>query len=158
METELSKGVQMLDVNAPIPDLNAMVNEVLEDSKARVSGLDSYNGSSQLPSSGGLQQEHHLSMSERMQMAKEQKSGRSNEKKNPARGLNGAAKEIDQQKRSKKIVNSGIADSIKELEKSGMEVADLLASMGKESESPAKRSKTASLHAENLTGAHEEPR
>jgi hypothetical protein len=90
-------------------------------------------------------------------MAKEQKSGRSNEKKNSARGLNGAAKEIDKQKRSKKIVNSGVADSIKELEKSGMEVADL-ASMGKESESPAKRSKTASLYAANLTGAHDERR
>ena len=54
-------------------------------------------------------------------------------------------------------VKAGIANSIKELEKSGMEAADLLASLGRESESPAKRSRQTNLHEANLMGARAEP-
>ena len=54
-------------------------------------------------------------------------------------------------------VKAGIANSIKELEKSGMEAADLLASLGRESESPAKHSRQTNLHEANLMGARAEP-
>ena len=90
-------------------------------------------------------------------MAKDQKMGKSADKKLPSRGLSGAAKEIDKQKKPKKNLKAGIADSIKDLQKSGMEVEDLLASLEMESESPAKRIQ-ANPHEANLTGAHDEPR
>jgi len=91
-------------------------------------------------------------------MAKEQKAGRSTKKKTSSRGLSGAAKEIDKLKKPKKSVKAGLAESIKELEKSGMEVADLMASLERECESPAKRSRQTIPHEANLTGAHDEPR
>ena len=52
MENELSMGVKNLAMNSSLPDLNAMASEVVEDSKDRVSGLNSYNGMSELPTSG----------------------------------------------------------------------------------------------------------
>ena len=52
MENELSMGVKNLAMNSSLPDLNAMASEVVEDSKDRVSGLNSYNGTSELPTSG----------------------------------------------------------------------------------------------------------
>lgn len=88
MANELAKGVQNMAMNGPIPDLNAQVSEQEEESKDRISGLDSYNGTSEKTTSVTSKQgQESLSMSERFQMVKGQKAGIGNEKKSSIWGL-----------------------------------------------------------------------
>jgi hypothetical protein len=69
----------------------------------------------------------------------------------------------DIEKRTKKNLISGIADSIKELERSGLKLDDLMGvragpSTDQTDASPAKRGRMAASEDMNLTGAHDEAR
>jgi hypothetical protein len=77
------------------------------------------------------------------------------------RGPGGAMKDI--KKRTKKNLMSGIADSIEELERSGLKLDDLMRvragpSTNHTDASPAKRGRMAVSEDMNLTGTHDEAR
>ena len=102
MKNELSMGVKNLAMNGDVSDLNTKASEDEEDSKIRVSGLNSYDRSLEVPSSGDSKHvQERLSIGERLQIAKDQKASKSKEKKPSPRGLNAAAKEIDKQKKTR---------------------------------------------------------
>jgi hypothetical protein len=77
------------------------------------------------------------------------------------KGPGGAVKNID--KKTKKSLKLGIAHSIKELEKKGLVIDDLMgertnSSTDKNEESPVKRSRMTLPTEVNLTGAHDKAR
>ena len=92
------------------------------------------------------------SLSQQPKLLKDQKSSFTGEKDNSAKFRSGV------QKKHRKSGKSGFAESVKGLEKSGTTVAQLLATLQKEGEYLAKRSRQSDLQEVDLTGAHEEPR
>ena len=165
----LVDGVKNMAVESKLPDLNEHPNTAMDD---KVSGLDSFmdsSGTSESVKPDPLEKEH-LSMLERLHLAKILKTREPADKRTGA-GLHGAAKDIGKTKCNKKILHANIAASINELEQNGLnregqqmkEDSNALATPGdkkvmKEEESPAKRSKRSPTHATPLTGAHAEPR
>jgi hypothetical protein len=147
---ELVDGVKNMAVDLRIPDLNA---QPPEPGQGKVSGLDSYMGSSY--TSGGVVPEtndtEHLSMLERLAGAKGTKVGTGGDKRTLL-GVRGAAKEIEKAKHNLKAAH--IAATIQELEEAGLIAEGLKIKMEsvwaeetngmtgvKDGESPAKRSR-----------------
>ena len=100
------------------PDLPDLNDNPIPASLERVSGLNSFMGSSDatgisvtdaIPIS-------HLSMRDRLMMAKSSREGPSGEKKSHVE-VKGAAKDIEKPKRGKKVTHASVAASIEELEK-----------------------------------------
>ncbi|RLN24465.1 hypothetical protein C2845_PM07G10630 [Panicum miliaceum] len=137
---ELAKGVQNIAMESKVPDLNAQAPGLDDGSVDRISGLDSFASTLGDSASAKADPElrNSLSIRERLQLRKEQMAGSGGEKDVPSVSLPGAVKNIDKQK-NKKGTKTGIADSIRELGKNGVEVAKLLESLQKDGESPAKR-------------------
>jgi hypothetical protein len=104
-----------MGMDPDLPDLN---DNPITASLERVSGLNSFMGSSDatgisvtdaIPIS-------HLSMRDRLMMAKSSREGPSGEKKSHVE-VKGAAKDIEKPKRGKKVTHASVAASIEELEK-----------------------------------------
>ena len=161
---ELVAGVKRMGMDQVLPDLN---DQVLSSSPERVSGINSFE-----ESTGGTESApvSHLSMRDRLLLAKNSKEGDASEKKSHVE-VKVTTKEIEKPKRSKKVTHAHIASSIKELEKHGLasdgmqlkkeeEVtnAHIAAVFVKDGESPAKRSRQSTSQTTPLTGAHVEPR
>ena len=159
---EIVDGVKNMAVDPIIPDLNAKPAEPVT---GKVSGLDSYVGSSGTSESGATD---HPSMLERSATGKASKSSLAGDKRSPL-GVRGAAKDLEKPKRNKKAGH--IAATIQELAEAGL-IPDGLQikkenvlteeragrTCGKPGESPASCSERTPSHATPLTGAHEEPR
>ena len=161
---ELVAGVKRMGMDQVLPDLN---DQVLSSSPKRVSSINSFEESTGGTESASVS---HLSMRDRLLLAKNSKDGAVDEKKSHV-DVKGTTKEIEKPKRSKKMPHTHIAASIKELEKHGLEPAGIqlkqeegatqaqdAAMFVKEGESPAKRSRHSIPQTTPLTGAHVEPR
>ena len=113
---ELVDGVKNMAVDSRIPDLNV---HPPEPGRGKVSGLDSYVGSSD--TSGGIMPElhdtAHLSMLERLAGAKGTKIGIGGDKRSLL-GVRSTAKDIEKAKRNNNAAN--IATTIQELEEAGL--------------------------------------
>jgi hypothetical protein len=116
---ELVAGVKKMGMDHVLPDLN---QQPLPASPERVSGMNSF-----VDSSGALGRSatetasaSHLSMRDRLLLAKNSREGVVGVKKNEVE-VKVADKETDKQKRSKKATHANIAASIKELEKRGLD-------------------------------------
>ena len=140
-------GVKRMGMDQVLPDLSAQASP---SSPERVLGINSF-----VESSGGTDSvsASHLSMRDRLLLAKNSKDGVVDEKKSHV-DVKGTTKEIEKIKHSKKMPHTHIAASIKELEKHGLEPAGIqlkqeegatqaqdAAMFVKEGESPAKRSR-----------------
>jgi hypothetical protein len=103
-------------VDPMVPDLN---DDTLLHEPGKVSGLDSYMGSSDM--SGGVPLESevsdHPTMSARLATAKGAKLSSAGDKRNPL-GVPGAAKDIEKPRRNRKAAN--IVATIEELEGAGL--------------------------------------
>ncbi|RLN09427.1 hypothetical protein C2845_PM11G08620 [Panicum miliaceum] len=97
--------------------------------REKISGLDSYmessdNSESIHPTTEGVERP---SMHERRALANLMKDGSTGEKKH---ALKGAAKDIDKPKRSKKIINPSILESVKALKEQGLDDGGVLNRVG----------------------------
>jgi len=155
---ELVAGVKRMGMDQILPDLSAQASP---SSPERVSGINSF-----VESSGGTDSvsASHLSMRDRLLLAKNSKEGDASEKKSHVE-VKVTTKEIEKPKRSKKVTHAHIASFIKELEKHGLpsdgmqlkkeeEVtnAHIAAVFVKDGESPAKRSRHSIPQTTPLTG------
>ena len=161
---DLVVGVQKMAVDTQLPDLNMQPPVAPKD---RVSGLDSFmesSGTSESspPVTGAGDRIGMAGMHQRFLMAKGGKVGASGERKFQL-GVGSTTREIENQKKPKTVVHANILDSIKELEKNGLN-SETAAQEAKDEkwatdgESPAKRSRLSPTHTTPLTGAHDEPR
>ena len=113
---ELVDGVKNMVVDPMVPNLN---DDTLLHEPGKVSGLDSYMGSSDtsggaLPDSKGSD---HPTMSARLATAKGAKLSSAGDRRNPL-GVHGAAKDIEKPRRNRKAEN--IVATIEELEGAGL--------------------------------------
>ena len=164
---ELVDGVKNMAVDPRLLDLNAQPSE---HEPGKVSGLDSYLGSSDTTGGGAMETNgtEHLSMLERLAGAKGTKIGAAGDKRTVL-GVRRASKDSEKAKHNKKAVH--IAATIQELEEAGLiaeglkikkesvwaEEADRSTGV-KDGESPAKRSRRPPSCTTPLTGARDEPR
>jgi len=167
VSAELVKGVQQMAVVGI--GASSPVQQSGSGCLAKVSGLNSYMGSSDKSGSSpqGSDEKVRLNMQERRALTRKAKDSVAGDKK---LSVKGAMKDLDKPK-NRRVVNPNILGSLKELEKHGLDDGILStqvvhaetdaggnAALVKEGESPVKRSRVSTDHNANLTGAHEEAR
>ena len=167
VSAELVKGVQQMAVVGI--GASSPVQQSGSGCLAKVSGLNSYMGSSDKSGSSpqGSDEKVRLNMQERRALTRKAKDSVAGVKK---LSVKGAMKDLDKPK-NRRVVNPNILGSLKELEKHGLDDGILStqvvraetdaggnAALVKEGESPVKHSRVSTDHNANLTGAHEEAR
>jgi hypothetical protein len=140
-----------------------------QQEKVSGSGIDSFVDSSDDSESmlaktiqeikEGRNAKDSMSIHDRTMLTRGEKVRQNLVKRSHMKGPGGAVKDID--KKTKKSLKLGIAHSIKELEKKGLVIDDLMgertnSSTDKNGESPVKRSRMTLPTEVNLTGAHDE--
>lgn len=133
---ELAKGVQNMAVDPNIPDLNVQPENSVGTGKERVSGLDSFFESEDGSINAKMEstKQDPIGLCERLQFAKGNKTGSSNEKKFQQIG---PSKDIDKQRKLKQTLKPSISEAIRDLERKGLIIDELRAAREKHTETGA---------------------